>query len=75
MSYLHRKQGLCFLVYVDDREIVPMKAHLSQMWAILKKNVDVEDPVSLIDQVRLWCTQPGAQIKNKIVVDKRMFLA
>ena len=69
MSPSYRKQGLCLSVYVDDREMAGKKEHLSQVWVVLRKSDDLEDQESLIDQVRLSCTQPGPQIKNKNVTN------
>ena len=70
--YLHGKHGLCLLVFTDDIDIAAKKKRLLQVRAIPRKKVDLKGPASLIDHVYLRCTQPGAQIKNRIVVDKQV---
>ena len=66
------KHGLCLLVFTDEIGITAKNNRLPQVWAIPRKKVDLKGPVSLIDHVYLRCTQPGAQIKNRIVVDKQV---
>ena len=43
--------------------------------ATLQTQVDLEDPVSLLDQVNLECTQRAAQVNNTIVIETQRLLA
>ena len=44
---------------------------MPKMWATLRKEVGLDDPVSFIDQVHLGSTQREAKVNNRIVMDKQ----
>ena len=62
---------LFFSVSVDEMKMArTIPENMPKMWAILPKKIDLEDPVSFIDQVYLGCTRRAAQVNNSIVVEK-----
>ena len=54
--YLHRKMP----VYVDDMKMARVTQNMPKMWAIFAQEVDLDDPVSVTDQLYLGCTQRAA---------------
>ena len=40
---------------------------LAPMWAILRKNIELEDPIPLVDQVYLVCTQRAATVDEEAI--------
>ena len=49
--FVHRKQGLFLSVYADDIKMAGKKQNMAPMWKRLMKNVDLEEPTSLLDHV------------------------
>ena len=64
------KYGLFLTVYVDDIKMTTRQEHLSNIWAILKKTVDLEEPAPLIDQENFGSTQRKSQVNNGMVIEK-----
>ena len=42
-------------VYVDDFKMAGNKANLQAMWRTLRKNMDIDEPVPMEDNVYLGC--------------------
>ena len=55
--FVHRKQGLCLSVCVDDIKMGGKKLNMAPMWKKLMKNVDLDEPTSFLDHAFLGCTQ------------------
>ena len=55
--FVHRKQGLCLSVCVDDIKMGGKKLNMAPMWKKLMKNVDLDEPISFLDHACLGCTQ------------------
>ena len=53
----HRKQRLFLSVFVDAVKMAGKKQNKAPMWEKLKKNVDLDEPISFLDHVLLGCTQ------------------
>ena len=64
------KYGLFLTVYLDDIKMASKQDKLSNIWAILKKTVDLEEPAPLIDQVYFGNTQRKSKVNNGIVIEK-----
>ena len=65
--YVHQKSQLCFSVHVDDVRMVGKKQILGRMWNILRKGMGLGDPVPLLNQVYLDCTQREAEVEHEAV--------
>ena len=55
------------MVYADDLKMVGMKQNVCSMWTTLQKEMDLEDPIPLSDQVYLGCTQREAKVDLQAV--------
>ena len=44
-------------MYMDDKEMAGRKQNMTPMWKKLMKNVDLDEPTSLLDHENLGCTQ------------------
>ena len=55
--FVHRKRRIFLSVYVDDIKMCGKKQNMAPMWKKLMKNVDIDEPTSLLDHVYLGCTQ------------------
>ena len=51
-------------VHVDDIKMVGEKQDLGPMWTILRRDIDLEDPTPLLNQVYLGCTQSEAAVES-----------
>ena len=58
-------------VYVDDVKMAGKNSDKPKMWATLQNKVDLNDPVSFLDQVCLGCTQRAAQVNTRIVMEEQ----
>ena len=65
--YVHKKLGFFSPVYVDDIKMVGKEQHNGPMWTILQKEIDLEYPTPVIDQVYLGCTQREAMVDPQAV--------
>ena len=61
------KLGFFSPVYVDDIKMVGKEQHNGPMWTILQKEIDLEYPTPVIDQVYLGCTQREAMVDPQAV--------
>ena len=55
--FVHRKQGLFLSGHVDDIKMAGKKQNIAAMWKKLMKNVDLDEPTSVLDHVYLGCTE------------------
>ena len=69
--FVHRQKGLFLSVYVDDIKLAGKKQNLDPMWKVLKKEVDLAEPTSILDHVYLGCTQRQCEISKDIVDNYR----
>ena len=69
--FVHREKGLFLSVYVDDIKLTGKKQNLDPMWKVLNKEIDLEEPTSVLDHVYLGCTQRQCQISKDIVDNYR----
>ena len=69
--FVHREKGLFLSVYVDDIKLAGKKQNLDPMWKLLNKEVDLEEPTSILDHVYLGCTQSKCEISKDIVDNYR----
>ena len=65
--FVNREKGLFLSVYVDDKKLAGKKQNINPTWKFLMKDVDLEEPTSLLDHVYLGCTQRECQISKDIV--------
>ena len=65
--FVNHEKGLFLSVHVDDIKMAGKKQNLDPMWKLLKKEVDLGEPTSLLDRVYLGCTQRECQISKDIV--------
>ena len=68
--FVHRKQRLFFLVYVDEIKEAGKKQHMARMWKKLMKKVDFDEPTSILGHVYLGCTQRDCK-PSEIIVECR----
>ena len=67
---VHRKQGFFLSVCVDDiKKWLERKQNMAPMWKNLMKNVDLDEPTSLLDHVYLGCTQRECKL-NEIIIEQ-----
>ena len=69
--FVHREKGLFLSVYVDDIKLAGKKQNINPMWKVLKKEVDLGEPTSLLHHVYLGCTQRQCEMSKDIVDDHR----
>ena len=55
--FVHRKQGVYLSENVDNIKMAGKKQYMAPMRKKLMKNVDLDEPTSLLDHVYLECTQ------------------
>ena len=65
--YVHKKLGFFSSVHVDDVKMVGKEQHNGPMWTILQKEIDLEYPTPVVDQVYLGCTQREAMVVPQAV--------
>ena len=58
-------------MYVDDIKLAGKTENIEPTWKILMKDVDLGEPTSFLDHVRLGCTQRECTISNEIVANCR----
>ena len=69
--FVHRQQGPCLSVYVDDIKMASKEDNLEPTWKRLMKHVDLEKPTSFLDHVYLGCTQRECKAKQNLVEENR----
>ena len=57
-------------VYVDDFKMSGDREKIAPMWKRLGKNLNLEDPVKLCDNVYLGNNQEDVEIPEALVVEK-----
>ena len=65
-----KKLGFFLTVCVDDTDMVGKKQKMDTMWKIQQKDIDLEDPTPLLDQVYLGCAQWQAKVDHQAVQSK-----
>ena len=65
--FVHRKQGLFLLVYVDDVEMAGRKQNVVPVWKTLMTLVDLGEPTSFLDNVCLGCTRRACKTNESII--------
>ena len=68
--YKHVEQGLFLSVYVDDFKMAGKAGNLDKMWKQLGKDLDLEPPVPLNENVYLGCAQKDVKPDHDIVQNK-----
>ena len=69
-----RKRLLSLAVNVDDIKMGGKKNNMKPTWDNVMKQVDLEEPTFLFDQVYLGCTQHGCKPNLKIVQENKDLL-
>ena len=72
--YLHRREQLFLSVYVDDFKMAGKKENLAKMWSTLGKDLDLEKPVSLDENVYLGCGQKTVKMPAGLLEQKGPFV-
>ena len=60
------KGGLFLSVYVDDIKLSGKKEN-NQMWKVLNKQIELEEPTSFLDHEYLGCTQRRCETSKRII--------
>ncbi len=69
--YKNPTQQLFLSIYVDDFKMAGNANNISPMWAKLKQDLALEDPVPFNDATYLGCTQKSSPVCQKTVEDKK----
>ena len=69
--FVHRQQGQCLSVCVDDMNLAGRKESLRPMWDNLMRHVDLGEPTSFFDHVYLGCTQRECKSNESIIDEYR----
>ena len=70
MSISSPKQGLFLSDNVDEIKMAGKKHKMAPMWKNLLKNVDLDEPTSVLDHENLGCTQSECK-PNETIIDRK----
>ena len=65
--FVHRKQGLFQSEYMDDIKMAGTKQNMAPMRKKLMKDVDRDEPTSILDHLYFGCTQRECKPNETIV--------
>ena len=65
------QKGLFLSVCVNDIKLAGKTENITPTWKILMKDVDLEEPTSVLDHVNLGCAQRECKISDEVVTKYR----
>ena len=69
--FVHRLKGLFMSVCVDDINLAGKKQNIDSMWKVVMKQVNLKEPTSFLDHVKLGCAQRECKTSKDIVDSDR----
>ena len=69
--FVHREKGLFLSVYVDDIKLAGKKQNIDPVRKVINKKVDLGEPTSFLDHVKLGCTQRQCEVSKDFVDNYR----